>query len=76
MDKLKYIKLENEDGSYSDSVPLSVDSDYVDVSGNTLEEILGNINILVYGNLATQLEDIRNRLDALEGNDAEENNSI
>lgn len=76
MDKLKYIKLENEDGSYSDSIPLSVDSDYVDVDGNTLEEILGNINILVYGNLAAQLEDIRNRLDALEGNDAEENNSI
>lgn len=76
MDKLKYVKLENEDGSYSDSIPLSVDSDYVDVGGNTLEEILGNINILVYGNLAAQLEDIRNRLDALESNDAEENNSI
>ena len=36
MDKLKYIKLEQPDGSYSDSIPLSVDSDYVDVNGNTL----------------------------------------
>lgn len=36
MDKLKYIKLENEDGSYSDSIPLAVDSDHVDVDGNTL----------------------------------------
>ena len=31
MDKLKYIKLENEDGSYSNSIPLSVNSNYVDV---------------------------------------------
>lgn len=40
MDKLKYIKLENEDGSYSESIPLSVDSDYVDVNGNILTNIL------------------------------------
>ena len=36
MDKLKYIKLENEDGSYSDSIPLAVDGDYVDINGSTL----------------------------------------
>ena len=40
MDKLKYVKLENEDGSYSDSVPLAVDGNYVDVNGNTLIEEL------------------------------------
>lgn len=42
MDKLKYIKLENEDGSYSDSIPLAVDSDHVDVGGNTLTDELAN----------------------------------
>ena len=42
MDKLKYIKLENEDGSYSDSIPLAVDSDHVDVSGDTLTNKLNN----------------------------------
>ena len=36
MDKLKYIKLENEDGSYSESIPLAVDADHVDVNGETL----------------------------------------
>ena len=36
MDKLKYIKLENEDGSYSSSIPLSVDGQYIDINGNTL----------------------------------------
>lgn len=42
MDKLKYIKLENEDGSYSSSIPLSVDAEYVDVNGNTLVNELAN----------------------------------
>lgn len=42
MDKLKYIKLEQPDGSYSDSIPLAVDSDYVDVNGNTLTSELNN----------------------------------
>ena len=43
MDKLKYIKLENEDGSYSSSIPLAVDSDYVDVNGDTLTTKLGTL---------------------------------
>lgn len=42
MDKLKYIKLKNEDGTYTDSIPLAVDSDYVDVNGNTLTNELAN----------------------------------
>ena len=60
MDKLKYIKLENEDGSYSNSIPLAVDSDHVDVNGNTLTNELSykannssinnlqNIEIILY----------------------------
>lgn len=43
MDKLKYIKLENEDGSYSDSIPLAVDANYVDVNGSTLTNALGTL---------------------------------
>lgn len=42
MDKIKYVKLEQSDGSYSDSIPLAVDSDYVDVNGNTLTNELNN----------------------------------
>ena len=42
MDKLKYIKLENEDGSYSDSIPLAVDAEHVDVNGATLSTVLNN----------------------------------
>lgn len=32
MDKLKYVKLENPDGSYSDSIPLSVSAEHVDIA--------------------------------------------
>lgn len=42
MNKLKYIKLENEDGSYSSSIPLAVDSDHVDIDGTTLTEVINN----------------------------------
>lgn len=37
MDKLKYIKLEQQDGSYSASIPLSVDAEHIDMEdGETL----------------------------------------
>ncbi len=32
MDKLKYVKLELEDGSYTESIPLSVQADHVDIA--------------------------------------------
>ena len=54
MDKLKYIKLENEDGSYSDAIPLSVDPAYIPIISNeshiTLDNYIetndSNINVL------------------------------
>lgn len=42
MDKLKYIKLENEDGSYSDSIPLSVDANHIDVESREENISLSN----------------------------------
>ena len=67
MDKVKYIKLEQEDGSYSESIPLSVDSDYVDVNGQSLTVELNRIDNLetqinkkpyYYVNIATMKTDI------------------
>lgn len=56
MDRLKYIKLENEDGSYSSSIPLAVDSNYVDVNGNTLTNVLDNkANNAAVSNLQSQV---------------------
>ena len=34
MDKVKYVKLEQPDGSYSDNIPLGASSDYIDVVSN------------------------------------------
>lgn len=36
MDKLKYVKLQQDDGTYGSPIPLATDSDHVDVNGNTL----------------------------------------
>lgn len=59
MDKLKYIKLENEDGSYSNSIPLAVDSDYVDVNGNTLtNELKNKANNSSINNLQNQINSL------------------
>lgn len=41
MDKLKFVTLENQDGTYSDPIPLNIDSDNVDVNDKTLTEVLG-----------------------------------
>ncbi len=41
MDKLKYIKLELPDGSYTESIPLSVQAGYVDINSTmTLEDYI------------------------------------
>lgn len=59
MDKLKYIKLENEDGSYSSSIPLAVDSNYVDVNGSALTNVLGNkANNADIDNLQSQINSL------------------
>ena len=44
MDKLKYVKIENEDGSLSDNIPLGVDAENVDTNdGSTVEIELNNL---------------------------------
>jgi hypothetical protein len=53
MDKLKYIKLEKSDGSYSDSIPLAVDSEHVDVNGISLTETL---NSKANNNVVTKIQ--------------------
>lgn len=70
MDKLKYIKLENEDGTYSSSIPLSVDSDHVDVGQDNLTNVLNtkanastvNQNI---ESLSTEINTQKTRIDNL-----------
>ena len=65
MDKLKYIKLENEDGSYSDSIPLSVSADYVDIPSTSetlnLTNYITNNNIDI-NNLKSTTSNLQNKV--------------
>lgn len=66
MDKLKYIKLEQEDGSYSDSIPLAVDSDHVDVGGENLTYVLNNkVNNSEVSELSNEITTQKIRIDNL-----------
>lgn len=70
MDKLKYIKLENPDGSYSESIPLSVDGNYIDINGDSLIEKLAEKASL------SSVEAIQNKIIGLENGSPLVANSI
>lgn len=55
MDKLKYIKLEKEDGSYSEPISLAVDGNNVDINEIKLTELIGNIEFEENGSIAEQV---------------------
>lgn len=66
MDKLKYIKLENEDGSYSSSIPLAVDSDHVDINGMTLTNAMAEkASSSIVSDLLTEVNTQSARIDSL-----------
>ena len=59
MDKIKYVKLEQPDGSYSDNIPLAVDADHIDVNGSTLINVLNNkANNIDINNLQTEINSL------------------
>ena len=60
-DKLTAIKIRQNDGTYSDQIPVSVLIDNIDWDDNyTLKNILGNINIQEKGNIQYQLNQLWN----------------
>lgn len=63
MNKVKYVRLEKEDGTYSESIPLSVDADQINMSnGKDLQEIIGNIDVDTDGNVASQLNNLQDTI--------------
>ena len=58
MDKLKFVKLELPDGSYSESIPLSAEAEFIDINGETLTDNL-NKKPYYYNNVASMKNDIR-----------------
>lgn len=67
MDKIKTVKIKNEDGSISEeSYNISVDAKNVDMDNNKdLQETIGNIDIDNDGNIAEQLKDLDNNINVL-----------
>ena len=64
MDKLKYVKLENEDGSYSDSIPISVEAQYIDINNEQdLADYINENNINIH-NLQNATSGLNNKVDA------------
>lgn len=63
MDKLKYIKLENEDGSYSSSIPISVEAQYIDINNEQdLADYINENNINIH-NLQNATSGLNNKVD-------------
>ena len=67
MDKIKTVKIKNEDGSISEeSYTISVDARNVDMAnGKELQETIGTIDIDTDGNIAEQLENLNDNVDEL-----------
>ncbi len=76
MDKIKTVKIKNEDGSVSEeSYSISVDAINVDMSnGKDLQDTVGNIDIDNDGSIANQLNNKININDIIDNLNTEQNN--
>ena len=65
MDKLKKIKVKQDDGTYGPEVPIGVDVKNIDMSdGKTLPEVLGPINVDANGTIKHQFDELnKNKVD-------------
>lgn len=70
MNKVKTIKVKNEDGSVSEeSYAIAADALNIDmVNGKNVQETIGTIDVDKDGDIATQLKNIIERLKTLEEN--------
>ena len=82
MDKIKTVKIKNEDGSISEETyNISVDAKNVDMANNkNLQETIGTINIDTDGNIAYQLENLKNnkvdKTDIIDNLNSTENDKV
>lgn len=82
MDKIKTVKIKNSDGSVSEETyTISVDAKDVDMAnGKELQETIGTINIDTDGNIAYQLDNLKNnkvnKTDIVDNLDSSEANKV
>lgn len=66
MDKLKYIRVQEEGGTYSDDIPLAVDAENVTMlNGHDLQETLGDLNVTNADDVTTQLSSLHSSVNSL-----------
>ena len=78
MDKIKTVKIKEQDGSISEeSYFISVDAKNVDMDNKKqLQETIGNIDIDNDGDIATQLKNKINKVDIIDNLDSDSSNKV
>ena len=63
MDKLKYIRVQNSDGSYTSNIPIAADAKNVSMNnGSDIQTVIGTINVTSDGNIAENLRNIKTQI--------------
>lgn len=66
MDKLKYIRVQEEGETYSSDIPLAVDAENVTMlNGHDLQETLGDLNVTNADDVTTQLSSLHSSVNLL-----------
>ena len=67
MDKLKYVRVQQTDGSFSNIIPVAADAKNVTFRNeNTLQATVGDIDVETEGNIATNLSRLKQSVEQLE----------
>ena len=67
MQKLKYIRVKQQNGQYTADIPIATDAQHVDMTnGNNLQDTIGNINVTTDGSITQNLNSLRNDYNQLD----------
>lgn len=80
MNKLKYIRVQEQDNSYSADIPIGADAQNIDMkNNNTLQDTIGNLDVSTDDNITEQLASLHqgiNSLDSDKLNKSDVNNYV
>ena len=67
LERLKYLRILQEDGSYYGDIPLAIDAKNVSMQNkNDLQSTVGDINYLEQEDITTNLRKIKNKLESID----------
>lgn len=69
LERLKYLRILEEDGSYYGDIPLAIDAHNVSMqNGFDLQSTVGDINYVEEQDITTNLRKIKNKIEGIDGN--------